>query len=149
APPRGGGGGGGGGSPPVPAMREGPVEGEDEAGGTRRAGLLDTAEHVVAGSDPVDLEQGLRVGRHHLVQRPAGEGAETEGGTAGGGGAGHGQLPVGVHRLHAGGRANHRQRDVLAEDGRGQLTLGMLPGGAGGEAQLVERIDVVLQRDAL
>src|SRR4029453_13894692 len=37
----------------------------------------------------------------------------------------------------------------LAEDGRGQLTHGVVPGRAGGEAQLVERVDVVLQRDAL
>jgi hypothetical protein len=110
--------------------------------------MLDTAKHVVAGAGPVDLEQGLRVGRHHLIEWLAGKGTETDGGAAGGGSAGHCQLPIGMHRLHAGRRADHGQRDVLAEDSRGQLTHGVVPGGAGGEAQLVERVDVVLQRDA-
>src|SRR4029453_13650962 len=80
---------------PVPAVREGPVEGEDESGGTRGAGMLDTAEHVVAGADPVDLEQGLRGGRHHLTEGRGGKGTETDGGTAGGGSGGHCRPPAG------------------------------------------------------
>ena len=65
-------------------------------------GPLDARRDLVPAADPVDLEEGLRVGRHHVLDRHAGERAQAHGGAAGGGGPGHGHLAPGVHGLDPG-----------------------------------------------
>ncbi len=51
-----------------------------------------------------------------------------------------------MHGLHAGRGDDHRQRDGLAEDGRGQVALRGVPGHVRREAKLGESGDVVLAR---
>ena len=99
--------------------------------------------------DPVHLEERLGVGRHHLLDRLAGEGAQPHRRPPRGRGPGHGHLAVGVHGLDARGRDDHRQRDLLAHHRGGQVALRGQAGDVGGEAQLGEGGDVVLDGEPL
>src|SRR3546814_8075137 len=60
--------------------------------------------------------------------------------------AGHRDLAVGVDRLYAGGRDDHRQRDLLAQHRGAQLALGVVPGDMGCEAAVGEAGLVVTDR---
>ena len=84
--------------------------------GAGPAGPLHAGEHLLAGADPVHLEERLRVGRDDLLDRLAGERGQPHRHAAGGGGPGDGDLAVGVHRLHAGRADQHRHRHRLAHD---------------------------------
>ncbi len=91
------------GAAPVPPVREGPVEGRDQtdgAGGTRP---LDAREHLVARADPVHLEERLGARADDLFDRPAGEGAQPQGGAPGRGRPRDGDLTFGVDGLDPGG----------------------------------------------
>ena len=96
---------------------------------------------------PVDLEERLRVGGDDLLDRLAGERAQAHRRAARRRGAGDRDLAVGVDRLHAGGRDDHRQRDRLPHDGasRGRASLGR-PATCGAKPSSPNAVDVVLER---
>ena len=102
---------------PVPGVRERPVGGQDQPDRTGRPGPLDAGDDGVASAGPVGLEQRLRVGRDDVLDRLAGERAEPDGDATRRGGAGDGDLTVGVHGLHAGRRDEHRHRERLTHHG--------------------------------
>jgi acetoacetyl-CoA synthetase len=87
---------------PVPAVRERPVRCEDQPDRACRSRPLDTACHLVPGADPEALEEGLRVGRHDLLDRLGRERAQAHHGAARRGRRGHRYLGIRVHGLNAG-----------------------------------------------
>ena len=81
-------------------------------------------EHLVPRAGPVHLEERLRVGRRHLLDRAC---SRTSSGPsrcrARRCGARHGHLALGVHRLHAGRGDDDRERDRLAHHLGGEVAL--------------------------
>ncbi len=136
-------------APPVASVGERPVEGGDEAHRSGGPGPLDPLDHLLFVPDPVGLEEDLRIGRRHLLDRLAGEAAEPHGRPPGGGGPGHRHLAVGVDGLDAGGGDDHRERDRLTHHRGREIAFGRQPGHMGGQAELGERLDVVAGREAL
>ena len=105
------------------------------------------ARDLLARAAPVDLEERLGVGRDDLLDRLAGERAESHRRAARGGGARDRDLAVGMDGLHAGRRDDHRERDRLSHHGRGHVPLGRQVGDVRREPELAERGDVVRERD--
>ena len=134
---------------PIAAVRERPVQGGDQPDGSGGAGPLYPLEDFIPRADPIDLEEGLRVGGDHLLDRLAGKRAEAHGGAAGGRGPGDRHLAVGVDGLDAGRRDQDRQGDGLAHDRGGQVAGGRRSGDVGCEPELAVGGDVVLDRDPL
>ena len=80
-------------------------------GRTGGAGALHPLEQHVAAADPVHLEERLRVGRRDLLDRLAGERAQTDRRSPCRRGTGDRDLAVGVHGLHTGRRDHDGQRN--------------------------------------
>ena len=132
---------------PVPAVHERPVRREDQAARAGGLGAIDAGQHRLTVTRPIGLEQRHRLGRDHLFDRLAGERAQPHRHASRRGGAGDGQLAVGVHGLHAGRRDDHRHRDLQIEDRRRHVAGRRLSGGHRPQPELGERGDVVLDRD--
>ena len=81
-----------------------------------RARSTRCGDHV-APARPVDLEEQLRVGGDHVLDRLAGERRQSHRRAARRGRAGHGHLAVRIDRLHTGRRDDHRQRNLLSHNG--------------------------------
>ena len=135
------------GTAPVPAMGEGPVERRDQPDGAGGAGPLDPRQDLVPRADPVDLEERLGAGGHHVLDGHAGERAQAHGGAPGRRRPRHGHLALGVHGLDAGRGDEDRERDLLAHHLGGQVPAVGQAGDVGREAELAEGGDVVLHRD--
>ena len=128
------------GTAPVAAVRERPVERDDEPLRTGAPGTVHDRRHALARAQPVHLEERLRVGLDDLLDRLAPERAETHGGPRRRRRAGDGDLAARADRLDAGGRDDHRHRDLLAQHGGRLVALGRQAGGdARHEAELAER----------
>src|SRR3546814_4999560 len=97
-------------------------------------------------SDVCSSDLGGRAGGGDLLDGLRGEVRQPHDCAAGGGRAGHRDLAVGVDRLYAGGRDDHRQRDLLAQHRGAQLALGVVPGDMGCEAEVGEAGLVVTDR---
>jgi hypothetical protein len=124
-------------------MRERPVRGRNQA---HRAGLpspLDALGDRVAPARPVDLEEQLRVAGDNLFDRLAGERGQSHRRAARRSGPRHGHFTVWVDRLHAGGRDDYRQGNILPHNGCRQITLLDRPDHMRRETQLTERLDIV------
>ena len=87
---------------PVPAVRETPVGGRDQADRTGGTGPIRALGDRVPATEPVDLEEGLGVDGDDVLDGLAGERRQPHCCAARGGGAGDGHLAVGVDRLHTG-----------------------------------------------
>ncbi len=131
---------------PVAAVRERPVERDDHPDRAGGPGALEPRRDLVARAAPVDLEERLGVGRDHLLDRLARERAEPDRRAASGRGARDRELAVGMDRLHAGRRDQHRQRELLAHHGRGHVPRRRQVADVGREPELPERGDVVRER---
>jgi len=134
---------------PVAAVRERPVEGEDDALGTRSRRTFEALHHRVAAPRPVQLEENLVVHRRHFLDRLAGKGTQAHHDSAICRGARDGNLTVGVHRLHARRRNDDRHRHLLTHHARRLVATRMQIGDVRCEAELVERVEVVAEREAL
>jgi hypothetical protein len=115
--------------------------------------LVDELAHAIP-AHPVDLEEDRRTGLHDVLDRLARKRAQPDDRSRGRRGAGDGELAIWMDRLHAGGRDDHRERDLLAEHGRHEVSRAGNAGpgksrrDAGHKPELSERRHVVLERDA-
>jgi hypothetical protein len=133
------------GAPPVAALGERPVQRHDDAGSARGPRPLDPRQDLVTGAGPVELEEGLRVDGHDLLDRLAAERGQPDRRASRSGRASDRELTVGVHRLHAGGRDHHRKVQVQAHHRGREIALGREVRHVRGEPQLAVGVDVVLE----
>jgi len=98
------------GTAPVAGGVERPVEGEDDPDGAGGLGPLESGDHRVLVAGPIDLEERLAVRLDDLLDRLAGERAETHRDATSCGSGSNRHLGAGVDGLDAGGRDHHRHR---------------------------------------
>jgi hypothetical protein len=118
---------------------------------TRARGLraAHTLRDLLARARPVELEEGLGVRRNDLLDRLARERTEAHRRAARGGRACDGDLAVRMDRLNPGRGDQHRQRHRLPHHHGRQVALIDQAGDMRREAQFPERLDIVLERQAL
>ena len=134
---------------PVASVGEGPVQGEDDPLGARFSGSLEAREHRVAVPRPVHLEEHLGVHGADLFEGAAREGAEPHRDAATRRATRNRHLSVGVHRLNAGRRDQHRHRHRLAHHGRRHRAFALVPSHVRRESQQVEGLQVVARGKSL
>src|SRR5205807_1133047 len=127
----------------VPAVREAPVGGDDEADSAGFPRPLHTGRDRIAAAEPVDLEEELRVGGDDLFDRLARERRKAHRRATCGGSARNCNLAVRMNRLHASWRDQYWQRNILSHNGCRQIALLQSANYVGCEAELGERVDVV------
>ena len=111
-------------------------------------GSLDPGGDLLPGTAPVELEEGLGVGRHDVFDRLGRERAQPDGGAPVGRRARDRHLGPGVDGLNPGRRHEDRERDRLSHDGDAEVPLLREPGHMGREAELAEGGQVVLVGEA-